>query len=253
VAADPGAAEITHGSGRVPHGHGLGEVAVIADISFNTTEEHYDFRSYVIRNRVLAVHGDHDTHVIWRRKGNPLDYAARRFDTMNEWLAAVEADTSDRPLRARIIANKPARAVDACWRSGLGTDGWSTDPAYCNTSANPHMNASAGIRPGGTEPSYTPTADEWPVYRDTRVASGEPLTSDIMKCQLKPTSRLDYQVGFTDEQWARLQAVFPAGVCDYGKPGIGQVAPAPWQTFADGPGGRPLPPPPSSRPGDGSP
>jgi hypothetical protein len=254
--ADPGAAEITHGSGRVAHGRGLGEVAVIADIAFNTTEEHYDFRNYVIRNRILKAHGDHDTHVIWRRKGNPPDYANRRFNTMDQWLANVEADTSDRPLRAKLIAAKPALAVDACWRSGAnpnaGADGWSTNPAYCNTSANPHMIASSSIRPGGTELSYTPTADEWPVYRDTRVSSGEALASDIMKCRLKPLSRSDYAVSFTDAQWARLQAAFPAGVCDYSVPGVGQVAPQPWQTFAnDAFGGRPLGEAPTSKPGDG--
>jgi hypothetical protein len=205
----------------------------------------------------LEVYGDHDTHVIWRRKGNPPDYAARRFDTLNEWLARVEADTSDRPLRAKIIANKPALAVDACWRSGLGADGWSTDPLYCNTSASPHTNASVGTYPGSGpfagQPVYAPTADEWPVYRDTRVAAGEDNTSDIMKCQLKPLSRLDYSATFNDAQWARLQAAFPSGVCDYSLPGIGQVAPEPWQTFADGPGGRPLGPEPVTQPGDGRP
>jgi hypothetical protein len=117
------------------------------------------------------------------------------------------------------------------------------------------MNASLGTYPGsgpfGGQPAYTPTDDEWPVYRDTRVASGEPLTSDIMKCRLKPLSRLDYSVTFTEEQWARLQAVYPAGVCDYSVPGVGQVAPKPWQSFADGPGGRPLGRAPESRPVEG--
>jgi hypothetical protein len=260
MVADPGAVEIAHGSGRVAHGQGLGQVAVIADISFNVNEEHYDFRNYSIRNRVLAAHGDHDTHVIWRRKGNPPDYAARRFDTLNEWLSAVEADTSDRPLRAKLITNKPALAADACWRSGTnpnaGADGWSTNPAYCNTSANPHMNATVGTYPGSGpfagQQLYVPTADEWPVYRDTRVASGEANASDIMKCQLKPLERTDYTVAFTDEQWARLQATFPAGACNYAVPGIAQAAPQPWQTFAnDTFGGRPLGDAPKSKPGDG--
>jgi hypothetical protein len=228
---------------------------VIADIVYNVNEEHYDFRNYSIRSRILNAHGDYDTHVIWRRKGNPPDYAARRFDTLNAWLAAVEADTSNRPLRAKLVANKPALAVDACWRSGLGVDGWSTDPAYCNTGANPHMNSSVGTYPGtgpfGGQQLYVPTADEWPVYRDTRVASGEGNASDIMKCQLKPLSRSDYAVSFSDAQWARLQAAFPAGVCNYAVPGIAQAAPQPWQTFAEGPGGQPLGAPPVSKPGDG--
>jgi hypothetical protein len=258
--ADPGAVEIAHGSGRVAHGKGIGEVAVIADVVFNVNEEHYDFRNYSIRNRVLEAWGDHDTHVIWRRKGNPPDYAARRFNTMDAWLAAVEADTSDRPLRAKLAANKPALAVDACWRSGVnpnaGPDGWSTNPAYCNTGADPHSNAAVGVYPGsgpfGGQPLYVPTADEWPVYRDTRVAAGEGDASDIMKCQLKPLAAADYAVSFTAEQWARLQAALPNGVCNYAVPGIAQAAPAQWQTFAnDTYGGRPLGAAPVSKPGDG--
>ena len=246
MVADPGAVEITHGSGRVAHGRGLGEVAVIQDISFNTLEEHYDFRGYSIRNRVLEAYGDYATHVIWRRKGNPPDYAAVRFDTMNAWLGAVEADTSDRPLRAKLIANKPAAAVDQCWRSAVG---WSTDPAVCNTSANP--NQTSAIAGSGASAVYTPTDDQWPVWRDTRVAAGEGNASDIMKCQLKALNAAEYKVTFSPAQWARLQATFPSGVCDYSKPGVAQVAPAQWQTFQDGPGGRPLGAAPVSKPGDG--
>lgn len=231
-AADPGAAEITHGSGRVPHGERLGDVAIIAGVFFNVIEEHYDFRSWVIRNRILAVHGDYANHVIWRYKGNLPDFAARRFDVMNDWLMRAEADTSDRPWREKLIANKPAAAVDSCFRADIGQ--WSTDPVYCNTAANPSM---ASTVVGGV---FAPTTDEWPVFRDTRVAAGEPLTSDIMKCQLKPLNRGDYAVSFTPTQWNRLNAAFPSGVCDYSKPGVGQVAPEPWQTFMAGPGGKPL-------------
>jgi hypothetical protein len=245
--ADPGAAEIAHGSGRVSHGKGLGEVAIIQDVNFDITEEHYDFRAWTIRNRILSVHGDHGNQVILRRKGNPPDYAAFRFDLMNEWLARLEADKSDRALHAKIVANKPAAAVDACWRSDAG---WSTDPAVCNTGAAP--STASTITGSGATAVYTPTDAEWPVFRDTRVASGEPLKSDIMKCRLKPLVASDYKAAFTATQWARLLAVFPQGVCDYGKPGVGQVQPAAWQTFMGGPGGQPLGPAPVSKPGDGN-
>ncbi|MFT3821446.1 MAG: DUF6351 family protein [Rubrivivax sp.] len=238
MAADPLAVEITHKSGRVAHGRHLGEVAIIDRRDFNITEEHYDFRAWVIRNRILKEHGDYANHVIWRYKSSPQGLAGRAFDTMNRWLTAVEADaTPGRTLRQKLSANRPTEAVDSCWRADLGV--WSTDANYCNTVANPSMSASLGTAGGQVVP--VPTIDEWPVYRDTRVASGEPLASDIMKCQLKPPSRSDYAVSFSDAEWARLQAAFPAGVCDYGKPGVAQdTPPAPWQTFIDGPGGRPL-------------
>lgn len=236
MVADPGAAEITHGSGRVPHGRGLGEVAIIAGVNYQITEEHYDFRNYVIRNRILEHHGDHDNQVLWRYKSTPPDFDNRRFATMDLWLTRVENDTSDRTMREKVIANKPGAAVDSCYRADRGI--WSTDAAYCNTSANPSM--ASTITGTGANALYTPGIDEWPVFRDTRVASGEDLTSDIMKCQLKPLSIADYFVNFTAAQWSRLQAVFPSGVCDYSKPGAGQVVPEPWQTFMNGPGGKPL-------------
>lgn len=237
--ADPQAAEIAHGSGRVTHGRHLGEVAIIAGVRFEINEEHYDFRSWVTRNRILAVHGDYANHVIWRHKERLPELAARRFDVMNDWLMRVEADTSDRSWREKLIANKPAAAVDSCWRGDIGQ--WSTDPVYCNTAAEPSMASSI------VDDVFEPGIDEWPVFRDTRVAAGEPLTSDIMKCQLKPLNLGDYRVNFTATQWSRLNAVFPNGVCDYSKPGVGQVEPQPWQTFMDGPGGRPLGEAPVSR------
>ncbi|QKV52915.1 DUF6351 family protein [Comamonas antarctica] len=234
--ADDGAAEIAHASGRVAHGKGLGEVAIIAGVNWQILEEHYDFRNYVIRNRILEHHGNHDNQVLWRYKGTPPEFADRRFGAMNDWLAAVEADTSAKSLREKIVANKPAIAVDSCWNS---TSGWITDAARCNTAANPHTRSS--VTGAGATALYEPTADEWPVWRDTRVAAGEDLTSDIMQCQLKPLAASDYAASFSPAQWSRLNAVFADGVCDYAKPGRGQNAPPrQWLSYADGPGGRPL-------------
>jgi uncharacterized tannase-like protein DUF6351 len=52
----------------------------------------------------------------------------------------------------------------------------------------------------------------------------------VLKCRLKP---LDLRgTAFTPEQRDRLRAVFPDGVCDYSKPGVGfrRVAGV-WQTY----------------------
>ena len=51
---------------------------------------------------------------------------------------------------------------------------------------------------------------------------------------------------FTDEQWARLKAAFPTGVCDWNAPPVGEEPSIPWMTFKDGSGGRPLGAPPVS-------
>jgi hypothetical protein len=54
-----------------------------------------------------------------------------------------------------------------------------------------------------------------------------------MKCRLKPLRRDDYPVTFTDDQWAQLQKAFPAGVCDYSKPGVSQHGAVSWLTYQD--------------------
>ena len=78
--------------------------------------------------------------------------------------------------------------------------------------------------------------------------------NDIVKCQLKPLDRADYDgVTFTDEQWAQLQSAFPDGVCDWTKPGVGQQRNLSWLTYQDARGrviygGRPMRPAPRSVP-----
>jgi hypothetical protein len=49
--------------------------------------------------------------------------------------------------------------------------------------------------------------------------------------------------GLDAAQRARLQAVFPSGVCDWSKPGIGQQPSPGWVTFS-GPNPAALPPAP---------
>jgi hypothetical protein len=42
---------------------------------------------------------------------------------------------------------------------------------------------------------------------------------------------------FSDAQWSQLQQLFPHGVCDYSRPGVGQQPTVPWQTYGDSKGG----------------
>jgi hypothetical protein len=68
-----------------------------------------------------------------------------------------------------------------------------------------------------------------------------------LKCQLEPLDVAGYApFEFSDAQLARLHAVFPEGVCDWTEPGVGQQEAISPLTFAAGPGGHPLPPPPVS-------
>src|SRR3989454_7897957 len=79
------------------------------------------------------------------------------------------------------------------------------------------------------------------------MGAGEPLTDDVLKCQLQPMDPTAYfPVLFSDAQWAQLQAAFPGGVCDYTKPGVNQQPTVPWLTYANGPAGETLGPAPPS-------
>lgn len=71
----------------------------------------------------------------------------------------------------------------------------------------------------------------YPVHSDPRMVAGAPVTSDFLKCALKPVRAEDYRSSLSAEQVARLKAVFPRGVCDYGKPPIGAAAPEPWLRY----------------------
>ena len=141
---------------------------------------------------------------------------------MDRWLTAVERDRSRRPLERKLVRNKPADLTDRCY-DGKGVK---VSDALC--------------------PSVVR------VYGTPRTVAGEPITTDQNKCRLKPLDRGDYGgVSFTNAQWSVLRTTFPAGVCDFSKPGVDQQPTIAWQTYQrrDGSviyGGRPMGPPPRS-------
>jgi hypothetical protein len=58
------------------------------------------------------------------------------------------------------------------------------------------------------------------------------LANDVLKCQLRPIDSSLYKVRFTAAETAQLKALFPQGVCDYSRPGVGQQPPdGTWQMF----------------------
>jgi hypothetical protein len=118
---------------------------------------------------------------------------------MDRWLERVEADTSNDPLPAKIARNRPPEAADGCFEAGRRAE--------------------------------AKACASFSVDDDPRLVAGMPDARDILKCQLKPLNRSDYRVTFTDGQWDRLNQVFPAGVCDWSKPGVGQQPNAPWLTY----------------------
>jgi hypothetical protein len=67
------------------------------------------------------------------------------------------------------------------------------------------------------------------------MSRGGPLAANIIKCQLKPVDLNDYAVSFSSAELNRLRAIFPAGVCDWSKPGVNQTGVVPWASFGPAP------------------
>jgi hypothetical protein len=156
--------------------------------------------------------------------GDPVELNQTALVAIDRWLTAVDNDRSHRSLANKVIADKPANIADQC-SDGLGHK---LHDGICGNTIVP-------------------------VYGTPRTVAGEPISTDQNKCQLKPLRRSDYNVTFTDAQWAILEKTFPTGACDYTKPGVNQQAVVPWLTYQDAGGkviygGTPLGPGPTSIP-----
>lgn len=55
------------------------------------------------------------------------------------------------------------------------------------------------------------------------MVAGGPLTDDVIKCRRKDVDAADYDVPLTSPELAELRVIFPTGVCDWSKPGVGEV------------------------------
>jgi Tannase-like family of unknown function (DUF6351) len=207
--ADPIAVREAYATGLMNSGGGgLGTVPILTlryYVDQMPTERvvafHDRTQDFIIRSRLAHANGDADNQIIWTRAPDPTDvFRAPALDVMALWLDAIQADPA--PLtHAKVVRLKPAIAQDTCW----GPKGEKLiEPAsyagnsQCNSWYPPHL--------------------------EPRMVAGEPLTNDVMKCALKPVSPTDYTPPLDPDQLTRVRAIFPAGVCDYTRPGEGQVA-----------------------------
>ena len=238
--ADPAALDIAYRAGIVSSGKNLAKLPIIDSRGYDEQGIHYIWRSFSERARIDAANaGEHGNQVMWRYgtglfPATPAQFAAVTLQsllTMDTWLSSLvtsapKATLNAERTQAQVIAARPAEAVDFCFLTG-DTDFTTKvfDPAACD--ADPRL-----VKHGSPH----------------QVAGG-PLVENILKCQLKPLVATDYTgITFSDTQLARLNAVFPGGVCDWSQPGVGQQDPVAPQTYQAGPGGVPLPPAPTSTP-----
>jgi len=120
---------------------------------------------------------------------------------MDQWLTNLNMGHGARPSVTEIAKAKPADLADACF-----TDGGVT------------RIAEPQVWRGDTKCNRL-----YPSWSTPRMIAGEPLANNVLKCQLKPIDASDYDGRLTESDLAELKHIFPAGVCDYSKPGVGQA------------------------------
>lgn len=209
---NPEALRIAYQTGQVNAGSGgLSSIPIIdiRDYADAVPDLHDEFRSFVTRARLKAANGSADNQVIltFPRAAKPGkkprtthdDEMKIVFSLMDLWLDNIAKDRSSRSPLEKIAAAKPDGVVDSCWDE----DG-------------------EQIVEKRTYDGNGRCNQLYPPHGDPRIAAGEPLTDDILKCALKPVNAKDYLPSLTGDQLARLKRTFSQGVCDYAHPGSGQ-------------------------------
>jgi hypothetical protein len=121
---------------------------------------------------------------------------------------------SNRSPRKKTIADRPASLTDGCWKD---KDNFTSEPQSFSREPTTACNAS------------------FPSFAFPRYVAGGPLTANVIKCRLRPVEAKDYQVSFMPDQMARLKRIFTGGVCDFSKPGAGQMKVVLWVSFGPAP------------------
>ncbi len=186
-----------YGKGRISVGGGDQKVVPIIDVNVYDDQAgdiHDRFRAFSLRDRLQSPN-----QVIWTRGS---------------------AITSINDVIGNIVSGG----------GGAGMDGVAILDRWLDTGKMP---ADAGDNCPGAHGTFItgpkiydepgPCRDSYPLHGDPRTAAGEPRRDDVLKCQLKPITPSDYNVKFTDAQQTRLTQIFPQGVCDWTKPGVGVV------------------------------
>jgi Tannase-like family of unknown function (DUF6351) len=172
---------------------------------------HHSHQSFAARQRILDDDGDAGNQVIWFTDARPavaFDQTPLAFEVIDEWMRNIEAH----PERT-VAENRPPRAVDSCF----ATDGrllHSGDDVW------------AGVldeRPAGA------CTARFEINSSSRRMAGGPYRGGVFKCQLQPVAEAIangvYGAWEPDAaQHARLEAIFPTGVCDFSRRDAGRPA-----------------------------
>jgi hypothetical protein len=215
--ADLVAARAAYQTGRLTNGGGgLASIPIIDFRDYNDAvpqgDIHVRYHSFSMRKRLDKANGHHRNHVMvvndnrfgLYSNNNPL--LRETILKMDRWVTAIKADTRDIPQVEKVVQNRPADVQEGCY---------TRDPT-------PVFIPQVQVR---EQEAITTCNTLYPTNSFPREVAGADIAADIIKCQRKPVDPADYAKPFTPAQWARLQAIFPSGVCDWSKPGLEQQDP----------------------------
>lgn len=190
-------------SGRIlDGGAGLAATPVIDYRSYMDAREggdiHMIVHQFSTRQRLVNANGHADNHVMqvggrWGFTEEEPDLG-NLFAEMDRWLMGIKGDFSDSELAIKVLNHKPLTLVDACWQDDEDRSRIDELQTYSGVSDCNNL---------------------YPAYSTPRQVAGAPLANNIVACELRPPGRFDYAVQFTEEEFAELQQIFSAGVCDW--------------------------------------
>ncbi len=211
MTASASSVQLAYQAGRINSGSGGLAATPIFDMRpylDNLPDLHDRFRSFSTRARLTSANGNAENQVMFTMPTagflyndltslkSPLTiHLAEALPVMDQWLNSIQQDQSNRSAAEKVARNKPAGLQDACWNA-----------------------TGEKLLDGKARPCET----LYPFYGDPRIAAGAPIANNIVKCTLKQIDAKDYRQPLTPDQIGKLRAIFPAGVCDYSRPGVGQ-------------------------------
>jgi hypothetical protein len=169
---------------------------------------HNSHQSFAARQRMLDYDGDASNQAIWfwGQEGGDRLMLPRALQVMDQWM-----DNLRRHPSRGVAGNRPPDAVDSCFTGtgqtiATGQDVW------------------AGILDHRTPGACTRA---YPLHSTSRIVAGGPLRGGVYKCALQPVGKAVGRGLYGDwrpsaSERARLEQIFPTGVCDYTRPDVGR-------------------------------
>ena len=212
--ADLLATRISYRTGRMTNaGAELAAVPIIDYRAYvdNATngEVHLAYHSFSMRKRLENENRRSDNQVMVLEDSRFGLYSSaspllqRMVTTMDRSITAIKADKRKMSMADKIAANKPADLLEGCNTGG-------TSPTFMPETLVREQEAATACN------------QLYPSNSFPREVAGADIAANIIKCQRRTPRQSDYVVPFTSAQWARLQAIFPTGVCNWSRPGYEQ-------------------------------